>query len=299
MDLGDTRDIRSWYRNHHFAAAIQKQTFDGRYAADSVIVTLSIALALYNSLEMTLLISTTFKKWKGLYFWSLSLCNLGIIGYTLGVMLTFFNLGVGWFNLTLNDAAWICMITCQSLVLYSRLGLILDNAKILTAVKWMIIVDSIVLLITTVVLNFGSKFTTIDAFSEGYFYIEHIQMTVITMQELIISGVYIWKTSNLLKVISKAHTRGMIWQLFSINIIIIAMDVALVVLQYKHLQLYQEIIKAVVYGIKLKLELNILSKLVDLVGGGSNVRTMTGDENLASDETFGLKILDKNKGSGV
>ncbi|RMD40235.1 hypothetical protein DV735_g4897, partial [Chaetothyriales sp. CBS 134920] len=279
-------------RNHHFAAAIQKETFDGKYAADSVIVTLSIALALYNSLEMTLLIATTFKRWKGLYFWSLSLCNLGIIGYTLGVMLTFFNLGVGWFNLTLNDGAWIVMITCQSLVLYSRLGLILDNAKILTAVKWMIIVDSIVLLISTVVLNFGSKFTTIDAFSEGYFYIEHIQMTVITVQELIISGVYIWKTVSLLKV-------------------------ALVVLQFKHLQLYQEIIKAVVYGVKLKLELNILSKLVDLVGGsGSNVRTMTGEENLDSKDIFGgqtddptgrqfstvgstAHILSENKGQGV
>lgn len=43
----------------------------------------------------------------------------------------------------------------------------------------------------------------------------------------------------------------------------------LIVLQYKHLQLYQESVKAFVYSVKLKLELNVLSKLIDLVSGGS------------------------------
>ncbi|RMZ91952.1 hypothetical protein DV736_g812, partial [Chaetothyriales sp. CBS 134916] len=285
-------------RNSHYAADTEKQTFDGRYTVDSVIVTLSIALALYNSLEMVLLISATFKKWKGLYFWSLALCNLGIICYTLGVMLQYFKLGgVRWFNLALNDAGWIGMIACQSLVLYSRLGLILDSTRILMAVKCMIIIDSVVLLISTVVLNFGSTFSAIPGFDEGYFYIEHIQMTIITVQELIISGLYIWKTVNLLKVISKARTRSMIRQLFAINIIIIAMDVALVVLEFKHLQLYQETIKAVVYSVKLKLELNILSKLVDLVDGGkSTLRSMTLTGTIDSDAILGqAAMVSKNE----
>lgn len=43
------------------------------------------------------------------------------------------------------------------------------------------------------------------------------------------------------------------------------LQIALIVLQYKHLQLYQEAIKVFVYSVKLKLELSILSKLVDLV----------------------------------
>ena len=42
-----------------------------------------------------------------------------------------------------------------------------------------------------------------------------------------------------------------------------------------HRQLYQESIKAVVYSVKLKLELNILSKLVDLVQGTSTNRSTT------------------------
>ncbi len=53
--------------------------------------------------------------------------------------------------------------------------------------------------------------------------------------------------------------------------------VALIILEYKHLQLYQESIKAFVYSVKLKLEWNILSKLVNLVHGDGINRSMTLD----------------------
>ena len=67
----------------------------------------------------------------------------------------------------------------------------------------------------------------------------------------------------------------MIFQLFVINVIIICMDVAIVSMQYLHYQLYQEAIKAFVYSLKLKLELNILSKLVNVVHGNKASRAMT------------------------
>ncbi|KAJ9650565.1 hypothetical protein H2198_010130 [Neophaeococcomyces mojaviensis] len=227
---------------------------------------------------MVLLISTTFKRWKGLYFWSLCICNYGVASYSLGMMLMYFDLSVLWLSKVLLDAGWICMVICQSLVLYSRLGLVVENLKILRAVKWMIIIDSIVLVIATTVLDFGTTYSGVPTFTQAYFYVEHIQMTGFALQETIISGIYIWKTIDLLKIVSTTNTtntRTMVWQLLVINIIIIAMDVALVVLQYKHLQLYQESIKGFVYSVKLKLELNILSKLVDLVNGASTNRTMT------------------------
>lgn len=54
-------------------------------------------------------------------------------------------------------------------------------------------------------------------------------------------------------------------------------QILIIVLQYKHLQLYQESVKAFVYSVKLKLELNVLSKLIDLVHGSSRDRSMTLD----------------------
>lgn len=209
-----------------YQTAVDKSTFDGQYTASSVIVTLSIALALYNSLEMILLISATFKRWKGLYFWSLCICNYGVISYTVGMMLMYFDLCVLWLSKVVLDAGWIAMIICQSLVLYSRLGLILDHVRIERAVKWMIIIDSILLIPLVTVFDFGTTYSGLLTFPEGYFYIEHVQMTAFTLQEVIISSLYVWKTISMLKIISKANTRSMVWQLLVINVVIIGMDVS-------------------------------------------------------------------------
>lgn len=47
----------------------------------------------------------------------------------------------------------------------------------------------------------------------------------------------------------------------------------IVALQFLHYQLYQESLKGFFYSVKLKLELNILSKLVDLVHGNATHRS--------------------------
>lgn len=268
--------------SNYYAKATTKNNFDGRYTADSVIVTLSCALALYNCLEMVLLIATTFKRWKGLYFWSLTLCTLGVAGYTLGMTLVYFALGPLWLTKTLNDIGWLVMIITQSLVLYSRLNLIYDNERLLAAVKWMIICVSIFLPIP-IVLDFGTTYSHDTGYARAYFYIEKLQMTGITVLELSISLLYVYKTVQLLRIISRVHMRSMIWQLFVLNIIIVVMDTAIVVLQYRHLQLYQESIKGFVYSVKLKLELNILSKLVDIVHG-----------DRTSDRSMNLEVIDSN-----
>lgn len=212
--------------SNHYATATQKNTFNGQYSPDSVIVTLSIAISLFNSLELILLIFSTFKRWRGLYFWSLTICNLGVMLYAVGMMLSYFELSVRWLWKVILDVGWTLMVSFQSLVLYSRLGLIVSNEKILAAVKWMIIVNSICLCTIVNIFDFGSTYSGSTAFSEGYYYIERIQMTLFTIQELIISGLYVYTTLALLKVISKENTRSMIWQLLTINVIIISMDVS-------------------------------------------------------------------------
>lgn len=257
----------------HYEQATSKAAFTGQYDVNSVLVTLAIALALYNSLEMVLLISTTFKKWRGLYFWSLSLCTLGVILYAIGMMMGYFELCIMWLWKTILDIGWVMMIVCQSLVLYSRLNLIFDDNRIVEGVKWMIVFTAFAFLVPVVILDFGTTYGASTDWAEGYYYIEQIQVTGITLQELIISGLYVWKTIAFLKIIERKHTRSMIYQLFTINVIIICMDIAIITLQFKHFQLFQEALKVFFYSVKLKLELNILSKLVDLVHGNSNTRS--------------------------
>ena len=52
------------------------------------------------------------------------------------------------------------------------------------------------------------------------------QSTEFVTLEFIISGLYIWKTAKLLKVISKEGVRKVMWQLFVINVVIVILDVS-------------------------------------------------------------------------
>lgn len=201
-----------------------RESFHGTYDATSVTLTITQALALYNCLELLLLIFVTFHRWKGLYFWSLTIATVGTISYSIGLMIEYFGLAVLWVGKIFDTGGWMVMVTGQSVVLYSRLGLILANPRILRAVKWMIIVDACCFHVITTILDWG-RYTHNPAYGRGYFYIEYIQMTMFCIQEFIISGLYVWKTAKLLKVISKQGVRRVMWQLFTINVVIIILDV--------------------------------------------------------------------------
>ena len=212
------------------------------------------------------MIFTTFKHYRGLYFWSLLIASFGVIPYTIGWLIVYFSLTHNYIGFIIDSYGWVTMVTGQSVVLYSRLHLVLRNENILRAVKWMIIVDAIVFHITTTVVLFGSSLgDEVTTFTNAYKVIEKIQMTGFCIQEFIISGLYVWKTVRLLKIVSKKGTKRVMWQLFIINVIIIAMDIALLVLEYRNLRVLEQAFKVVIYSIKLKLEFAILGKLVELV----------------------------------
>ena len=106
-----------------------------------------------------------------------------------------------------------------------------------------------------------------DRFAHALYYTEKIQMTVFCAQEFVISGIYLWKTIQLLNCISaaKAGTRRIMWELLAINTIIIMMDTALLALEYSGLLAMERAFKSVIYSYKLKLEFAVLNRLVNLV----------------------------------
>lgn len=238
----------------------------GTFDTQSVVVIVCSTLGLYNALELLLLIGTTFKSWKGVYFWSLLTASFGVIPYTLGWLIVYFRLTHNYVGFIIDSYGWVTMVTGQSVVLYSRLHFVLRNENILRAVKWMIILDAIAFHVTTTVVLFGSNLgDERTTFTDAYKVIEKIQMTGVCVQEFIISGLYLWKTVRLLQIVSKQGTKRVMWQLFTINVIIIAMDIALLVLEYRNLRVLEQAFKVVIYSIKLKLEFAILGKLVELV----------------------------------
>ena len=242
------------------------------WSAPTVQVLICTAISFYNSLELLLLVLTTFKEWnwKSLYFDSMLVASFGLIPYCIGFLLEYFHITYFWICMTLSSVGWIMLITGQSLILYSRLNLVFtnDNASrwILKMVKWMIIIDAIAFHTSITVIQYGTRYgPRQEAFTRAIFYGERIQMTGFCIQEFIISGLYVWKTTELLKIISKQNTRRIILGLFLINVFIIVMDIGLLVLEYTDLYVLERAYKPFIYSVKLKLEFVILGKLIDLV----------------------------------
>ena len=244
----------------------------GYFDARSIIVIVCSTLALYNALELILLIFTTFKGWHGLYFWSLLVASFGVIPYNVGFLAVFFQLTQQYAGFIIDSYGWITMVTGQSVVLYSRLHLVLRNPKVLRAVLWMIVVDAVVFHVSTTVVLFGSSHgDDQNGFNGVWIVIEKVQMTAFCIQEFVISGLYVYEAVNVLKIVSGGHTRRTMWELFIINVLIIVLDIALLVVEYLNLRVYEQVFKGVVYSIKLKLEFAILGKLVHIDRNGNRV----------------------------
>jgi hypothetical protein len=248
--------------------------YEGNSLAIKVIIAFFLGLAMYNVVELQILIFGTFNKFRGLYFWSLLISGLGIIPYSLGFLFKYFSIlsgGGKWFSVFLLSIGWYPMVTGQAVVLWSRLHLIVTGEKgdrILKWTKWMIIVDAIVLHIPTTVLTVGSNsHTDTQTFVRGYNVMEKVQMCGFFLQEVILSSIYIRETARILRISVQEHTRRLMYQLMAINILIIIMDVGLLGLECASLYILETTTKPVFYSIKLKLELAILGKLVQFVGG--------------------------------
>lgn len=169
------------------------------------------------------------------------------------------------------------MVTGQSVVLYSRLHLVLHDAKVLQFVKYMIILDAILFHGMTTVVHFGTYSHDQD-FSRAFKVIEKFQMTGFCIQGFIISSLYTKEVVRFLHVVTQKGVRRTMWELFTINILIVALDIALLVIEYLNLSVFEITFKGVVYSVKLKMELAILGKLVSMSHSSSGV--IYGDKDL-------------------
>jgi hypothetical protein len=149
-----------------------------------VVTAFFAGLAMYNVLELMALVFLTFARYHGLYFWSLLIASFGIIPYSLSLLIKFFYLisDNQWVSELLLTIGWWAMVTGQSVVLWSRLHLILTGsrgARILRWTKWMIIIDALILQIPTSTLNTGSNGIfgpNITPYLRGFNVYEKVQM---------------------------------------------------------------------------------------------------------------------------
>ncbi|KAL2820310.1 hypothetical protein BJX63DRAFT_444596 [Aspergillus granulosus] len=237
-----------------------------------------LSIALYNVLELTFLLFLVFKHRRGLYFWSFFVATWGVAIYATGFVLHDFRLtgSARLFSVTLIVLGWCAMVTGQSLVLYSRLNLIVRRRLVLRFVLAMIITNAILLHIPTMILCYGANSVLYRRFSIPYAIYERIQVTIFFIQEAVISGIYMYEMCRLFYIggpLGDRHGeagRQLMLNLIYMNIIVILLDVAIIVLQFRGRYASQTAVKGFIYSVKLKLEFNILNRLVELAQRSHN-----------------------------
>lgn len=242
------------------------------------IVSSFLSVALYNVLELTFILFLTFKRRKGLYFWSFLASTWGIAIYAIGFILKDFDLAnsISYFYVTLIVVGWCMMVTGQSLVLYSRLHLIMRNRLILRSILGMIIVNAIILHIPTMVLCYGANSPLYPRFTIPYAVYEKVQLSIFFVQECIISGLYVYETCKLLRsegTVSEIHGEAgqkLLLHLVYMSVIVVGLDISILILEYAGEYASQTAIKGFIYSVKLKLEFNILNRLVEFVQRSGN-----------------------------
>ncbi|KAG5657884.1 hypothetical protein KAF25_007917 [Fusarium avenaceum] len=246
---------------HH--AKIDEMVYIGR----DVFVVVASTLSLYNAIELLILISLKFKRRAGLYFWSILFASFGILPYCLGWMIVYFDLTLDYIGMIIETVGWALVISGQAVVLYSRLHLIITDIKLLRGVLIMIVFNGLVWHTTMTVLLFGSEYSPRDnrrGFNNIFNIMEKISMCCFYLQELIISGLYLWKSADILKT-AFGNTRIMLYKLFAINFVIVLMDITLMVIEFHDWYVWEQGIKLVTYSVKLKLEFAVLSELIEFV----------------------------------
>ncbi|KAF2760074.1 hypothetical protein EJ05DRAFT_271366 [Pseudovirgaria hyperparasitica] len=227
------------------------------------------AIAWANAIELTVLIFVVFKRYEGTYFWSLLLSTLSIVPYSIGawikqVYTPYRDSVPSLLPVAFLNISWLILIPGQSIVLWSRLHLIIHNRRQLRFILWLIIVNWFLFCIPTTVFTWGSN-THQGPFVTGYAVYEKIQMVAFSLQEIYISGIYVWEVRKVLAFVFERNSRKIMWELVAINVFIIALDIALLAVEFMNMYQVETTFKGMVYSIKLKLEFGVLSKLVKVV----------------------------------
>ncbi|KAF2743615.1 hypothetical protein M011DRAFT_410148 [Sporormia fimetaria CBS 119925] len=244
-----------------------------------------LTIGWYNVAELTVWIQVFFKRYSGLYYYSLLVATWGVFFHGLGTFFKLYRISDNYVaNTVIAYVGWIMMVTGQSIVLCSRLHLVV-HARWKRWILCMIIVDGTILHTITGVLTFLTNLHSGDPnpWKGPYAIVERIQIAVFFLQEVILSGIYIWKTSVMLKDEGPLFENGrhgrrnqgrrVLIHNIVVNILVIALDATILILQYSGLYDIQTAYKGAVYSIKLKMEFSILNELMNLVKGNQSDAT--------------------------
>jgi hypothetical protein len=163
------------------------------------------------------------------------------------------------------------MVTGQSLVLWSRLHLVMQKPRRLKIILWIIIVDAILCHGTVIPMVYGSFSNNPEIFAKPYSIAEKMEVIIFFLQEVMISTFYIIETVGIMRngnyLGNHRSSRRLMQHLVIVNVLIILLDSTIIILEFANLYDYQISYKPFAYSVKLQLEFTVLNRLVDTTTG--------------------------------
>ncbi|KAG4415709.1 hypothetical protein IFR04_011166 [Cadophora malorum] len=229
------------------------------------------AVPLWMTVELTIWVFYVFRRWSGLYFWSVLICTWGVTLHAIGFILKFCVPSCNWIvSTTLAEIGWVSMVTGFSVVLYSRLHLVVRSQRILKFVLIMVITDAFLFHVPTIVFQYG---VSANKKTHAYYLpfmapMERVQVLGFSIQEVLISAIYIWATLRMLKGSFNKKIRNTIMFLILIQVVVILADVIVITLDYCEYFTLKAVLHSFVYAFKLQLEFVILNQFKDVIANG-------------------------------
>ncbi|KAF1936333.1 hypothetical protein EJ02DRAFT_414182 [Clathrospora elynae] len=237
-----------------------------------------IAWYLCAELSVRLLIRCTRRS---LYFWACLVCCWAIAIHCVAITLNNFYVWTHYSSIVVIHLMWFTYVVSQSIVLYSRLNLVMKKSHVNRYVLYMISINAVVFGLTTVVLGMVARYPKNIAnlkLDKANLIWDKVELAAFFIQETIIGLLYIRATSAHLKNMTllgrdRHTTRRDLRHLIEVNVFIIVLDAALIGVCYTGFFNLQGFFKAAIYAIKLRTEFTILNQLRSSLHGGSYHRS--------------------------
>ncbi|KOS18799.1 hypothetical protein ESCO_001012 [Escovopsis weberi] len=270
VSLIGNREVEGGGGNAIFSSKDQDQVDLELRDNKHIVIYIFLAIALYNVIDIAIHIIGTFKRFRGLYCWSCVAATLGIALNATGVLMRTVR-GVTntspWLYCTFILVGWALMVPGQSLVLYSRLHIVLHCHWLLRFVLAVIIVDAVCLGVPLFTLLYLENSDRPEPYFTPYAVFEKIQLTLVFIQEVFISACYIVETFRILRSqrgLTTASSRRIMTHLIVVNLVAIFVDASILGLEFAHHYDIQMGWKSLAYSIKLKMEFGVLNRLVEM-----------------------------------
>jgi hypothetical protein len=252
------------------------------------------AIAMWMALDLLFQIHVTFRRFGGLYYWTVLCTTIGVgLHATMLTVKGFATLSfpeeIG--TTVLIKAGDVLTQTGFSLVLYSRLNLVMriQHQRYLKWILGFILIGSFCVHTPVIVFTFGVNTNPVFWFKHAARG-EKILGVYFLLQEFVLQTIYTYTTARMLQdrslAMSGSHLkhqsaktrRNLLLFMVLAQFVTLGTDITLVSFTYLEL-LIKNFLHPFFYGFKLKVEFMALNQLQSLVQPNVRMFTFTGDQN--------------------